>query len=131
MNHRSGFNRLGRKKSHRKAMESSMVTSLFRYERITTTRPKALQVKRLAEKMITRAKKDTVHNRRMIARRIKDKGIVAKLFNDISLRFLQRPGGYTRVLKIGRRINDAAEIAFLELVERKTEERNKKKREKE
>ena len=129
MNNRIGFNRLGRKPSHRNAMHRNMVSSLFKYERITTTKAKAKEVRRSAEKMVTRAKEDTVHNRRVISRDIKDKAILAKLFTDISPRFKDREGGYTRILKIGRRNNDAAEMVLLELVE-KSEEKSKKKAEK-
>ena len=129
MNNRIGFNRLGRKSSHRNAMHRNMVSSLFKYERITTTKAKAKEVRRTAEKMVTRAKEDTVHNRRIIARDIKDKAILAKLFTDISPRFKERNGGYTRILKLGRRNNDAAEMVLLELVER-AEEKSKKRAEK-
>lgn len=118
MKHRVGFNRLGRKASHRKAMKRNMVTSLFRHERIRTTKAKALEVRRMAEKMITRAKVDSVHNRRQIARDINDKAIVAKLFTEIGPRFIERNGGYTRVLKLGLRQGDAAEMVLLELVEK-------------
>lgn len=82
MKHKIGFNALSRTSSHRKAMKRNMVTSLFRYERIETTKAKALEVRRMAEKMITRAKVDTVANRRLIARDITDKAVVAKLFTD-------------------------------------------------
>ncbi|MFP4562415.1 MAG: 50S ribosomal protein L17 [Spirochaetia bacterium] len=126
MNNRIGFNRLGRKPSHRNAMHRNMVSSLFKYERITTTKAKAKEVRRSAEKMVTRAKEDTVHNRRVISRDIRDKAILAKLFTEISPRFKDREGGYTRILKIGRRNNDAAEMVLLELVE-KSEEKTKKK----
>jgi large subunit ribosomal protein L17 len=103
-----------------------MVTSLFRHERITTTKAKALEVRRTAEKMITRAKEDSVHNRRLIARRIYDDGITAKLFNDIALRMKDRPGGYTRIIKLGDRAGDAASMVLLELVDYKFEEKAKK-----
>jgi len=95
-----------------------MVTSLFKYERIRTTKAKALEIRRTAEKMITRAKLDSVHNRRIVGKDIKDQGILAKLFTDIGPRFKERPGGYTRVLKIGYRDGDAAQMVVLELVER-------------
>ncbi len=116
MKHRVGFNRLGRKPSHRKALHRNMVTSLFRHERIRTTKAKAQAIRRTAEKMITRAKVDSVHNRRMIGRDIKDKAILAKLFVEIGPRFKERPGGYTRMLKIGPRPGDAAAMVLLELV---------------
>ena len=118
MNHRVGFNKLGLKESHRKSLHRNMATSLFRYERITTTKSKAMAVKRTVEKMITRAKVDSVHNRRQIARDINDKAILAKLFTDIAPRNENRPGGYTRVLKIGARQGDAANMVILELVEK-------------
>jgi len=98
-----------------------MVTSLFRHERITTTKAKALEVRRSAEKLITRAKVDSVHNRRLVSARLYDEGMVAKLFNDIALRMKDRPGGYTRVLKLGARAGDAAEMVILELVDYKFE----------
>jgi large subunit ribosomal protein L17 len=127
MNHRIGFNRLSRTGSHRKAMTRNMVTSIFRYERIKTTKAKALEIRRTAEKMITRAKVDSVHNRRVIAKDIKDKEILAKLFTDIAPRYKTREGGYTRILKLGRRAGDAAEIVFLELVETENNEKSDKK----
>lgn len=116
MKHKVGINPLGRSSAHRKAMTRNMITSFFRYERIRTTKAKALAVRRAAEKMITRARLDSVHNRRMIARDITDKAILAKLFTDIAPRYLERPGGYTRVLKLGPRPSDAAEMVILELV---------------
>lgn len=117
MKHRVGFNRLGRKPAHRKALHRNMVTSLFKHERIRTTKAKAREIRRTAEKMITRAKVDSVHNRRMVGRDIKDEGILAKLFVEIAPRYLTRPGGYTRMLKIGPRRGDASEMVLLELVE--------------
>ena len=117
MKHRRGFNPLERMPAHRKALHRNMVTSLFRYERIRTTKAKALAVRRSAEKLITRAKLDTVHNRRIASSRLYDEGIVAKLFNDIALRMKERPGGYTRIIKLGERPGDAAEIVILELVD--------------
>jgi large subunit ribosomal protein L17 len=96
-----------------------MVTSLFRYERIRTTKAKALEIRRSAEKLITRAKVDSVHNRRIVSARLFDEGIVAKLFTDIALRMKERPGGYTRILKLGERFGDASEVVILELVDYK------------
>ena len=127
MNHRVGFNKLGLKSSHRKALHRNMATSLFRYERITTTKAKALAVRRTVEKMITRAKVDSVHNRRIVGRDIKDKEILAKLFTEIGPRYANRPGGYTRVLKLGWRKGDAAETVILELVEEEIKSAGKKK----
>jgi large subunit ribosomal protein L17 len=96
-----------------------MMTSLFRHERIKTTKAKALEIRRSAEKLITRAKVDSVHNRRIVSSRLFDEGIVAKLFTDIAVRMKERPGGYTRILKLGRRYGDAAEVVILELVDYK------------
>lgn len=126
MKHRVGYNRLGRKTAHRLSLHRNMATSLLRHERITTTKAKALAVRRTVEKMITRAKSDSVHNRRIIGKDIKDKEILAKLFTDIGPRFSQRPGGYTRILKIGQRKGDAAQMVILELVEKKEDEKEKK-----
>jgi len=117
MKHRRGFNPLERMTAHRKALHRNMVTSLFRYERIRTTKTKALAIKRSAEKLITRAKIDSVHNRRIVSSRVFDEGIVVKLFTDIALRMKERPGGYTRIIKLGERAGDAAEIVILELVD--------------
>ena len=117
MKHRRGFNPLERMASHRKALHRNMVTSLFRYERIRTTKTKALAVRRSAEKLITRAKVDNVHNRRIVAGRLYDEGIVAKLFTNIATRMKERPGGYTRIIKLGERPGDACEIVILELVD--------------
>ena len=131
MKHRIGFNALSRTPSQRKALKRNMVTSLFRYERIETTKAKALEVRRMAEKMITRAKVDTVANRREIAKDIYDEDIVTKLFKEIAPLFAERKGGYTRILKTGYRQGDAAEMVILELVEKtKKEEKADKKEDK-
>ncbi|MCL2761731.1 MAG: 50S ribosomal protein L17 [Treponema sp.] len=119
MKHRNGFNPLSRVAAHRKALHRSMVTSLFRHERIRTTKAKALEIRRTAEKMITRAKDDSVHNRRIVAARLYDEGIVAKLFTAIAPRMKERNGGYTRILKLGERQGDAAQMVILELVDYK------------
>jgi len=129
MNHRIGFNALSRTTSERKALKRNMVTSLFRYERIETTKAKALEVRKMAEKMITRAKEDSVHNRRIIASDIYDEAVVAKLFKEIAPMFAERKGGYTRILKTGNRLGDAAEMVILELVE-KTKKKDAPKAEK-
>jgi large subunit ribosomal protein L17 len=105
--------------AHRKAMIRNMITSLFKYERIKTTKTKALEVRRFAEKLITRAKVDSVHNRRIASARLFDEGIVAKLFTDIGPRMKDRAGGYTRILKLGPRGGDAAEMVIFELVDYK------------
>lgn len=117
MNHRSGFNPLSRRSAHRRAMSRNMVTSLFRYERITTTKAKALEVRRAAEKLITRSKIDSVHNRRQAARFIQDEIVLAKLFTNIGPRMKERAGGYTRIVKLGFRQGDAADMVILELVD--------------
>ena len=119
MKHRRGFNPLQRMAAHRKALHRSMVTSLFRHERISTTKAKALEVRRTAEKMITRAKVDSVHNRRIVSGRLYDEGIVAKLFTTIAPRMKDRNGGYTRILKLGERQGDAAQMVILELIDYK------------
>jgi len=119
MKHRRGFNPLQRMAAHRKALHRNMVTSLFRYERVKTTKAKALEVRRTAEKMITRAKVDSVHNRRIVSGRLYNEGIVAKLFTVIAPRMKDRNGGYTRILKLGERLGDAAQMVILELVDYK------------
>ena len=119
MNHKNGFNPLSRTTAHRRAMSRNMVTSLFRYERITTTKSTALEVRKSAEKLITRAKVDSVHNRREVAKFIADEKILNKLFTEIAPRMKERNGGYTRVLKLGYRQGDAADVVILELVDYK------------
>lgn len=127
MNHRSGFNALSRTTAHRRAMSRNMVTSLFRFERITTTKAKALEVRKAAEKLITRSKVDTVHNRRQAARYISDEIVLAKLFTEIGPRMKDRQGGYTRILKLGFRQGDAADMVILELVDYSADEKADKK----
>jgi large subunit ribosomal protein L17 len=119
MKHKRGFNPLERSSAHRKALHRNMVTSLLRYERIRTTKAKAREIRRSAEKLITRAKLDSVHNRRIVSARLFDEGIVAKLFTDIAVRMKERPGGYTRIIKLGERAGDASEVVILELVDYK------------
>ncbi len=131
MRHRVKKQKLGVKASHRKALKRNLVTSLFKFERIETTRAKAKAIQADAEKMITRAKVDSVHNRRIIDKDIKDKAVLNKLFTDIAPRFAKRNGGYTRILKLGYRNNDAAEMVLLELVVKQGEEDNSPKKSKE
>ena len=119
MKHKIGFNKLNMMPAHRKATIRNMMTNLFEHERIVTTHAKAVEVRRFAEKEITRAKEDSVHNRRMVARKIWDEGILAKLFTDIAPRFKERAGGYTRIIRLGERNHDAADMVVLELVDRK------------
>ena len=128
MKHRRGFNPLQRMAAHRKALHRSMVTSLFRHERIKTTKAKALEIRRTAEKMITRAKLNSVHNRRIVSARLYDEGMVAKLFTDIAPRMKERNGGYTRILKLGERLGDAAQVVILELVDYKLDIEGKDKK---
>ncbi len=127
MNKRNGIQRLGVKASHRKAIHGNMATSVLRHGRVRTTLPKAKSVRRTVEKLITRAKVDSVHNRREVARLIRDKDILNKLFTEIAPEFNSRPGGYTRVIKTGLRRHDAAEMALIELVGHGLEEPVKRK----
>ena len=129
MDHRSSINKLGRNSAHRKALLKAQAKALFRHERIRTTVSKAKEARKLAEKLITRAKVDSVHNRRMVARAIDDGRVLDKLFKEIAPRYAQRPGGYTRILKMGRRFGDASEMVILELLDRKERERKRKKKE--
>lgn len=131
MKHKRGFNPLQRMAAHRKALHRNMVTSLFRMERIKTTKAKALEIRRTAEKMITRAKEDSVHNRRIVSSRLFDEGVVAKLFTDIAPRMKDRKGGYTRIIKLGERKGDAAQLVILELVDYKLDTGEDKKTKKE
>lgn len=117
MRHRKGFKKLNRTKSHRKATLCNLVTSLFKIGRIKTTEAKQKELRRLADRLITLAKRENLHARRQVLRYIKDKDVVKRLFTTISSRYVERQGGYTRSLKIGRRIGDAAEMVVVELVE--------------
>ncbi len=125
MKHKIGFNALSRKGAERKALKRNMVTSLFRYEKIETTNVKAKEVQRAAEKLITRAKVDSVHNRRIASANLFDEAIVNKLFTEIAPLYAEVNGGYTRIIKTANRLNDAAEMAILELT-KKTEKFEKK-----
>jgi len=116
MRHRKAGNRLSRVSSHRKAMIRNMVTSLLEHERIVTTTPKAKEVRRVADKMITLAKRGDLHARRQALALIQDKKVVEKLFGDLKDEYMQRNGGYTRIIRTGNRIGDAASMAILELV---------------
>lgn len=112
----SSYRKLGRASDHRKAMLRNLVTDLLREERITTTKFRAKEAGREAEKMITLAKKDTLHARRQVMAYVYDEDVVSKLFDDIAPRYQDRSGGYTRILKLGPRRGDGAEEVFLELV---------------
>ncbi len=118
MRHRKSGRQLNRNSSHRKAMFRNMACSLFEHEVIKTTLPKAKELKRVAEPLITLAKNDSVANRRLAFSRTGSKDAVGKLFTDIGPRYAERPGGYTRILKCGFRAGDAAPMAFVELVDR-------------
>jgi large subunit ribosomal protein L17 len=107
---------LSRTRSHRKATLRNMATSLFLHERIETTTAKAKELRPYAERLITLARRGDVHARRLAAMKIQDRQVLAKLFGDIAPRYMERPGGYTRVLKLGNRKGDAAEMSLIELV---------------
>ena len=118
MRHRKVGRQLGRNSSHRKAMFRNMACSLFEHEVIKTTLPKAKELKRVAEPLITLAKNDSVANRRLAFARTGSKDTVGKLFAELGPRYTGRPGGYTRILKCGFRSGDTAPMAFVELVDR-------------
>ena len=118
MKHRIVGRRLDRTTEHRTAMFKNMATSLFRYERIVTTTPKAKELKRFADKIVTLAKKATPHARRQAYVEVRDVEVLNKLFETIGPRFKERTGGYTRIIRVGRRAGDNAEMSVIELVER-------------
>jgi large subunit ribosomal protein L17 len=118
MRHRKSGRHLNRDSSHRKAMFRNMACSLLEHEVIKTTVPKAKELKRVAEPLITLAKSDSVANRRLAFSRTGSKAVVGKLFSELGPRYQERPGGYTRILKCGFRTGDAAPMAFVELVDR-------------
>jgi large subunit ribosomal protein L17 len=114
--HRKKGRQLSRTRSHRKATLRNLATSLFRHERIETTTAKAKELRPFAERLITLARRGDVHARRLAATKIQDREVLGKLFDEIAPRYLERPGGYTRVLKLGNRKGDAAEMSLIELV---------------
>ena len=116
MRHNAGYRKLGRTSEHRKALLRNLATDLFRHERLTTTLPKAKELRPYAEKLITMARRDDLHSRRMVLGLIHDKVVVKKLFDTLAPRFTTRPGGYSRILKLGPRPGDGADMAILELV---------------
>jgi len=118
MRHNKSGRKLNRNSSHRKAMFSNMANSLFDHEIIKTTLPKAKELRRVAEPLITLAKSDSVANRRSAFSKLRDKEMVGKLFNELAPRYKDRPGGYTRILKCGFRSGDSAPMAYIELVDR-------------
>jgi len=117
MRHSRVINHLGRTSSHRKAMLSNMATSLILHKRITTTTAKAKALRTFVEPLITKSKEDSTHSRRVVFSYLKDKTAVAELFREVSPKIAERPGGYTRILKIGNRIGDNADMCILELVD--------------
>lgn len=129
MRHKNKVKQLGKTQSHRKAMFNNMVTSLFDHERIVTTKQKGKELKKISEKLITKAKNNLdyseeqeekkLHNKREVLKVLKNRDVLKKLFEDIAPRFKERKGGYTRMYLLGQRQGDAAEMAIVELVERK------------
>lgn len=117
MRHQKSGRKLNRNSSHRKAMFRNMATSLLEHETIRTTLPKAKELRMVVEPLITMAKEDTVHKRRLAFSRLRSKEMVGKLFTDVGPRFKERPGGYTRILKTGFREGDKAPMAIIELVD--------------
>jgi large subunit ribosomal protein L17 len=122
MRHGHGLRKLNRTSSHRLAMLRNMMNSLLTHEAIKTTVPKAKELRRVVEPMITLAKEPTLANRRLAFDRLRDRDVVTKLFNELGPRFKARPGGYTRILKMGFRVGDNAPMALIELVDRAEEE---------
>ena len=124
MRHGLKLRKLNRTSAHRQAMLRNMMNSLIAHEAIKTTLPKAKELRKVIEPMITLAKKDTVANKRLAFDRLRDRDSVVKLFNDLGPRFANRPGGYTRILKMGFRVGDNAPMAYVELVDRPEVEEN-------
>ena len=117
MRHGKKFNHLGRQTAHRKAMLANMACSLIEHKRINTTVAKAKALKQFVEPMITKSKSDTTHNRRIVMAKLRQKDAVAELFRDVAPKIGDRPGGYTRIIKLGNRLGDNADMAMIELVD--------------
>ena len=117
MRHGKKVNHLGRQTAHRKAMLANMACSLIEHKRINTTVAKAKALKQFVEPMITKSKVDTTHNRRQVMAKLRQKDAVAELFRDVSAKIGDRPGGYTRIIKLGNRLGDNADMAMIELVD--------------
>ncbi len=117
MRHNKKFNHLGRTTSHRKAMLSNMACSLIKHKRISTTLAKAKALRVYVEPLLTKAKEDTTASRRLVFSQLKDKTVVTELFRDVAVKIADRPGGYTRILRTGFRLGDAAEMCIIELVD--------------
>jgi large subunit ribosomal protein L17 len=128
MRHMKSGKRLGRNTSHRKAMMRNMVTSFFDHEKITTTDVRAKELRKMAEKLITIALRGDLHSRRLVMQVVRDKKVVAKLFDTIAPRYTERPGGYTRIIKLGHRSGDNASLSVIELVEEELTAKPKKKK---
>ncbi len=128
MRHKRLGRKLGVVTKHRKSMLRNMVTDLFRHEKIRTTDTRAKELRRVAEKMVTLAKQGSLHKRRRAAAYIRDKEVIKKLFDEIALRFKDRPGGYTRIVKLGFRRGDSTPVSLIELVEEVYKPKAKKKR---
>lgn len=116
MRHRAKGRQLSRTSSHKRALLNNLATSLFEHEQIVTTEAKAKELRPFAEKLITLARRGDLHARRLVERRIKDREVLGRLFSEIGPRFAARPGGYTRILKMGHRPGDGADVARIELV---------------
>jgi len=117
MRHGKKINHLGRKTAHRKSMLANMACSLIEHKRINTTTAKAKALKQFVEPLITKSKTDTTQNRRIVFSRLRQKEAVAELFRDVSIKIADRPGGYTRVIRLGNRLGDNADMAMIELVD--------------
>ena len=117
MRHNKKFNHLGRTASHRAAMLANMACSLIKHKRITTTVEKAKALKKYVEPLLTKSKNDTTNSRRVVFRNLQDKYAVTELFKEISVKIADRPGGYTRIIKLGNRLGDNASMCFIELVD--------------
>jgi large subunit ribosomal protein L17 len=116
MRHRSKGRQLSRTSTHKRAMLNNMVTSLFRHDRVVTTQAKAKELRPFAERLITLARRGDLHARRLVERRVRDREVSGRLFAEIGPRFAGRPGGYTRIVKLGHRPGDGAELARIELL---------------
>jgi large subunit ribosomal protein L17 len=117
MRHGKKNNHLGRKTAHRKAMLANMACSLIEHKRINTTVAKAKALKQFVEPLVTKSKEDTTHNRRIVFSRLRQKDAVTELFRDVAVKVGDRPGGYTRIIKLGNRLGDNADMALIELVD--------------
>ena len=126
MRHRKLSRRFDRDPEHRTAMFENLTTSLLKYEKITTTLPKAKELRKYVEKIITLGKKNTVHARRMVFKTIREKLVLQKLFSEIAPRYLERNGGYTRIIKTNLRKGDGAQLSVIQLVEKEIKTKNSK-----